>query len=433
MLNKLLNIIIIISILSIIGCGTENEIYMGESSQSLFRPTGLDDWPDECKEMWEQLLQEEKQAKDDYNDKIDEAKKRKKQTDKETKEALDEAEQAYDELLNKESRTEEDWDELKRLKEKMKKLRGKFDENESDCEDECSEAEDELNDELDRINKAAQELAEECNESASTTTGHNADVDNNEDPNDSNPRDGSPPTLYGEEIDIEPLSGYEVFINIGGVAGSSIEDQVTTSLVRGYNRLGFHVNLITGAMSWDPIQRKMNKIAFDYIKNDVELKYVVFHHGGHGWDDVIKYETTRKVQIGNSPYYRYVLHRGTPTPHTQIFNALGDTFSKSDPQFPETHFGVILDACGQGNALDLSVAGRHGITATASPAVNSNTSEDDCFVGTYYYSLYFAELLQSVGDQQFLKSAALRAAHDGANIRVQSVDAKMGKGMVKHY
>lgn len=245
------------------------------------------------------------------------------------------------------------------------------------------------------------------------------------------PRDTVPPVVYGEVIDPNTLNGYEVFINIGGVAGSSLEQTAKNALVDGYKKLGFHVNLITGAMSWKPIKSRMKYVASVYRTNNIELKYVVFHHGGHGWKDKISYESTARDSLGI-----FTRKRGVSTPHDTIFIDLGAIFPKSVAQFPNTVFGVVLDACGQGNAADRKVAGRHGFVATCTPAFSwyhGKWIKGNHYSGTYIYSNYFGNYLKNIDsvDEPHVKTEVLRNAHNHANSQCKL--SQMGDGRYEAY
>ena len=257
------------------------------------------------------------------------------------------------------------------------------------------------------------------------------EVKQGEDDDRDDPTDTDPPTIYGEEIDPTTLTGYEVFINIGGVLGSTIENQTQASLEAGYQRHGFRVNTFVKAMKWEPIQKRMEYVASVYKENNVELKYVVFHHGGHGWRDKIGYETTVINSLGQKQK-----KRGTPTQHSKIFATLGNTFPKSDPQFPNTKFGVVLDACGQGNAVDRRVTGRNGFVATSTPAFrwyHLTKGETYYYSGTYIYSSYFGNFLHQTNPatDPDSKTAVLRSAHNSAN--QQTASSAMGNGEYKAY
>ena len=416
MLNKILNIIIIYSLFSIIGCGTGNESFIGESSFGLTVPAGFENRSGECQERWYQLEQEEQNAEDNYNKKLDKAAEKKRIKDKEVTVALSAAEKRHKELMNKNILTAEEYEEMDRLEDKMRRLREKYKDNDAEYEDACNQAKDEFENEIDRIKKEAHELELECGEIDSNFAEHAIDIKNEQDPNSGNPKDTPPPTLYGEELDLNIKSGYEVFLNIGGVADYDKEPEIVTSIIQGYHHLGFHVNLIIGTRSWDPAKDKIKEIADNYKKNDIELKYVVFHHTGHAWNELITYEFKVSSSRPNKYEREYVWH-------STVFNTIGATFPASVKQFPQTVFGLIFDGCGQGSAVDRFIPGRSGFVATSSEANN--------YIGSYIYSNHFGTILKSVGsiDDPQVKTTVLKYTHNNANLRSGQADPQMGKGL----
>src|SRR5262245_12186855 len=87
----------------------------------------------------------------------------------------------------------------------------------------------------------------------------------------------------------QQITGREAFISIGGVAGGS-HTTVLSSLVTGYQRAGFRVHYIVTAMSFAPFSAKMAQVATEYTTAGTQLKFVAFHHTGHGWGDEFSYQ-----------------------------------------------------------------------------------------------------------------------------------------------
>ena len=207
-----------------------------------------------------------------------------------------------------------------------------------------------------------------------------------------------------------PPIGNEVFIVMGGVRGTS-HTSALENLKVGYARSGFRIHYIIEPMSFAPVSAKMLKVATEYARLNITLAHVVFHFSGHGWDDHV----TCEKQNGT---------RGD-IPHSVIFNQFGNQFPKATPQFQNTRFGVILDACGQGKAADRKVAGRNGFVATSSPnaADATDCAENGCeyvctacngqLVPTTVYSSAFGTNLSSTIED---KIPAMKTAHDAAQV-----------------
>lgn len=202
-------------------------------------------------------------------------------------------------------------------------------------------------------------------------------------------------------------TGREAFISIGGVTGFP-SAPVQAGLVAGYQRAGFRVHYIEAAMSFGPFQVKLNEVAQEYLVARRELKQLVFHHTGHGWDDHVSYQD---AQGGSGS-----------TLHQDIANALGAPFPTSEPLFGATRFGLVYDACGQGRATGKTVPARAGYVATATPdaapaaacAANQCTYAcvacRDQFVAAYQYSVAFGAALAPPPNEAGVE-AMMRTAH----------------------
>ena len=383
-------------------------------------PVGFQTWSAEHQQTWLQLDERQKETKNKYDNDLNNLRKSHQEKQNKLSEEIELSEKKISQLKSNTSRSEVNNNVLKNLEEKLTQLRLQFTNNAKKYASSFRQLIDKFKKEIFKldikISKFISLIANGTNES---------DEDDDDDP-----RDTPPPTIFGEEIDPTTLTGYEVFINIGGVAGSSLEGPAQAALVAGYEKLGFRVNLINDATRWNPMQQRMQYVSSVYQVNNIELVYVVFHHGGHGWEDRIKYESRAKDAQG-----AYTKERGTPTPHQTIFSTLGSTFPKTITQFPNTVFGVVLDACAQGNAVDRSVSGRQGFVATATPAIRWYHIKREAYYysGTYIYSNYFGQYLQRIDsiDEPHVKTEVLRNAHRYAN-RL-SASSSMGNGEYKQY
>lgn len=132
MLYKLFNIIVIFSILTIIGCGADNEFYIGESTFSLYSPAGFQDWSDDCQEQWYQLEQEEHKAKDEHNKKLDKASDKRIAKDKNVTTSLNAAEKRHKELMYINPHTAAEHAEMEQLEDKIRRLREKYADNQAE-------------------------------------------------------------------------------------------------------------------------------------------------------------------------------------------------------------------------------------------------------------------------------------------------------------
>jgi hypothetical protein len=217
-------------------------------------------------------------------------------------------------------------------------------------------------------------------------------------------------------------TGREAFLSIGGVTGFP-EAAVQAALVAGYQRAGFRVHYIVAAMSFAPFQAKLGAVAQEYLLARRELKQVVFHHTGHGWDDHISYQDARGG--------------GGSTLHRAIADNLGAPFPTSEPLFAATRFGLVYDACGQGRATAQTVPARAGFVATATPdaapaaACTANQCAYACvacrdqFVAAYQYSQAFGAALAPPPNEAGME-AVMRAAHAAGQAALQAAGSPSG-------
>lgn len=217
-------------------------------------------------------------------------------------------------------------------------------------------------------------------------------------------------------------TGREAFVSIGGVTGFP-DAPVQAALVAGYQRAGFRVHFIVAAMSFGPFQVKLADVAREYRAARRELKQVVFHHTGHGWDDHVSYQN---AQGG-----------GGSTLHRAIADGLGAPFPTTEPLFAATRFGLVYDACGQGLATGRTVPARAGFVATATPdaapaaacAANQCTYAcvacRDQFVAAYQYSQAFGAALAPPPNEAGIE-AVMRAAHAAGQAALQAAGSPSG-------
>lgn len=213
----------------------------------------------------------------------------------------------------------------------------------------------------------------------------------------------------------QAVNGLEAFISIGGVLGMN-HAAVQTSLVNGYQRAGFRVHYVVAAMSFDPIAARMGEVAAEYRSAGRRLRYVVFHHTGHGWLDHISYEARVGGQV-----------RHGQTFHPQISHGMAALFPRTVTEFSSTRFGMVLDACGQGHATAHEVSGRNGFIATATPdaaspaqcRANSCTYIcEACWTQTtpvYTYSTRYGDQLLAAPSDDLIDEAAQAAHNAGQN------------------
>jgi hypothetical protein len=217
-------------------------------------------------------------------------------------------------------------------------------------------------------------------------------------------------------------TGLEAFISIGGVQGMP-HGVVQAGLVNGYQRAGFRVHYVVAAMSFDPFAIKMAEVAAEYRAAGRNLRFVAFHHTGHGWDDHITYETPQG-------------QRGRTT-HNEIAVGLAVLFPRSEREFRATGFGLVYDACGQGSATNHAVRDRGGFVATATPnsapraqcvANNCRYICENCWTQTtptYTYSTRYGErLLPASNDGQIDERAEI--AHLAGQQAIRAAGAPSG-------
>jgi hypothetical protein len=228
----------------------------------------------------------------------------------------------------------------------------------------------------------------------------------------------------------QTMNGLEAFISVGGVNG--IPDAgVQNSLVNGYQRAGFRVHYVVSAMSFDPFAVKMAEVAAEYRQAGRTLSYVVFHHTGHGWDDHITYQNAQGT-------------RGSTT-HNEVAVALGVLFPKPVPEFKETLFGLVYDACGQGGATNHTVRDRQGVAVTSTPdaapanqcaANNCSYICEACWTQTvpaYTYSQRYGDNLQPPPDVSLIDEALQAAHNSGQNAILQQGSPSGCQGKFRRY